>query len=327
MDIFNELEKLKVDGNAVKILSTLERDVYLKLNEVLENIGGKWDKGKRLHIFDYCPKDVIHFILNSRTLPPKNPHAYFPTPAAVIQDIIAYLLPIHPDMTFLESSAGTGHIITELRNANHLNHVTAFEIDEFRVEHLKTFNNVEVIKGDFLLANIDKTFDVAIINPPFSVAGNSTCFVDHVYKTFDCLNWRGKLGAVLPVNWLTSNTKKLKEFREWVYQHGKYYILPKDAFKESGTLTSTCVIIIDKEDQQLIEKPYANYKNYFFYILEIYRNNDHMMFDLFNAARGSREKIWQAYEVLIDYIRKHEEFLPMKPEWKDHLIDEFLNDI
>jgi methylase of polypeptide subunit release factors len=327
MDLFTELSELRVVDNSVEILHELDRSSYLKLNEILINIGGKWDKSKGRHVFDYCPRNVIDFILTSRELPPKNPYAYFPTPESVITDMVAHLLPIYPNMTFLESSAGTGHIINCLRKLNHLNHVTAFEIDRFRAAHLAKLSNVSVVTADFLTSTLDKKFDVAIINPPFSVEGNATCFVDHVQHTYNMLDEHGKMAAVLPVNWLTASTKKLKAFREWVYLHGKYYILPKNTFKESGTLISTCIIVIDKEDLSLIDKPYANYKNYFFHLLEIYRNNDNTIYELFKSARSSREKIWHAYEVLIDHIRKDGEFLPVLPEWKDSLIDEFLNDV
>jgi hypothetical protein len=235
-------------------------------------------------------------------------------------------------MEMLESSAGTGHIIKYLRDAGYNGPVTAFEIDEFKAANLKNIPNISVRNEDFLSSDITAEFDIAIINPPFSVEGNANCFVEHVQKTHKLLKAKGKMASVLPTNWLHSNIKKLKTFREWLYQHGKYYMLDKEAFKESGTLIQTCVIIIDKADP--ITEPYANYRNHSFYLVGMYKDNESNFYTLFDTLRTkirndkfSRDEIWAAYEKVIDFIRSHELFLPWLDEWKELVIEDFIQEV
>jgi hypothetical protein len=55
-DVLAVLAECSTDGNVLYLPSIqLERKLYVSVNKCLANIGGKWFRSKKGHVFDYDP--------------------------------------------------------------------------------------------------------------------------------------------------------------------------------------------------------------------------------------------------------------------------------
>ena len=326
--MFDLLELVEVDGCVAKLSKQLERADYLKVAQVLEIIGGKWNSKLKGHLFSYNPQEAIQQILDTKTIPPKNPYAFFPTPNNLIEDMLAIsnLNNFFPsEAVILESSIGDGAIARFLRNSGYKNKVVGYEVDSFRASIARKIENVVVFEEDFLKADITESFDYALINPPFSLDGNPKAYIDFVYKTWDCIRTGGKLVAVIPSGFLNGGIKKVNEFKEFVHEHGIYYENPKEAFKASGTLVSTCLICLEKRSTQeldeLFNKSYSGYPNFFIYLLITVLDSDYKLYHeaikLKNIADHSEFclQVRRIVVQLVELVRKDEGWMPFREEW------------
>lgn len=149
---------------------------------------------------------------------------FFPTPRSVVERIIARLdLPAGGH--WLEPSAGDGAIIraAQPRAAAIW---TAVELrEECRARLTATVGHV--IIGDFLSITLGRSFDVAILNPPFVQALR---FVDR------CLAIAGTVIALLRLNWLET-----QEREPFLRRHTPdVYVLPdRPSFTGDGATDAT----------------------------------------------------------------------------------------
>ncbi len=75
------LASMRVDGQVVlPYAEKLDRDAYLRLNKVLEALGGKWKRGKG-HVFDGDPSERIEAAVatGSYACPKLSGFDFFPT--------------------------------------------------------------------------------------------------------------------------------------------------------------------------------------------------------------------------------------------------------
>lgn len=330
------VKKAYFENNVLKIDVQLEREDYVSYNNVLERFGGKWNKKAGGHIFDGNPKPYIDLYLETGELPDKNPLAFFFTPDHVIETIFSELGSHigYKSLSYLEPSAGTGSIVSKLIEEGSED-ITAVELDPYRFKILQNkHGNLNLINDDFLTARIEKKFDVVIMNPPFSVDGNSTCYIDHIYKAYSVLNDGGVLASVVPVGWLTSNIKKQKAFREWVYENGYYFRLDEKSFKESGTLVGCAIVIVEKlhqkEYERLCREEVYGYLNHFVYQISLnadcsssFYNKKLELHKKLEAGLDVSPEVKNIYLQVVDEMRKNGEFVLIKEEWLDWLVDEF----
>lgn len=322
-----------------KIDLELDREIYVKYNDILTRFGGKWSKKAGGHIFDGDVEEYINLYLETGALPDKNPLAFFFTPDSVIDAIFAELSSYvsYSSLSYLEPSAGTGSIVSRLLLAGSEN-ITAIELDPYRFKILeRKFPDLNLIQDDFLIREFDKKYDIIVMNPPFSVDGNSTCYIDHIYKAHSLLDIGGKLACVVPVGWLTSGIKKQKQFREWVYDNGYYFRLDEKSFKESGTLVGCAIIIVEKftecDYENLYKAEHQGYLNWFVYSLCLNADCDKKFYEKKLQLHKEIEKgldisseIGQIYLEVVSNMRKNAEFMPVKEEWLDWLVKEFIKE-
>lgn len=336
--MFDLLELVEVDGCVAKLSKQLERADYLKVAEVLEILGGKWTPKVKGHVFSYNPSEAIQQILETRTIPPKNPYAFFPTPDNLIADMlsISNLNNFFPSQAVvLESSIGDGAIARYLRKEGFNNRVVGYEVDSFRAGIARKIENVQVFEEDFLTAEVGEKFDYALINPPFSLDGNPKAYIDFVYKTWNCLKQGGRLVAVIPSGFLNSGIKKVLEFKEFVHEHGIYYRNPKEAFKSSGTLVDTCLICLEKRSLEeldgLFDKPYSGYPNFFVYMLQVILDSDYKLYHQALKLKASADHHDFSLQVerlvleLVELAIRNEGWMPFRKEWIPHFIEEIKN--
>ena len=159
---------------------------------------------------------------------------YFPTPDSVIAQMIAEA-EIEDDMRVLEPSAGDGRIIRAVKSAWPEIDIRGYEIDPDRAKE------AGVRCFDFMQAYAEPTYDRILMNPPFSHGR----WHQHVLHAWDMLLPGGRLVAVIPFG---SVREKYAERWNTIYREGfvNEITVPKGAFKESGTMIETRILVLEK---------------------------------------------------------------------------------
>ena len=88
----------------------LDRKIYLAVNKVLENLGGKWNRKQKAHVFESDISDRIdNVLLTGSVVDPKKEFQFFETPPELAKRLVE-MANIQPLETVLEPSAGKGAI-------------------------------------------------------------------------------------------------------------------------------------------------------------------------------------------------------------------------
>lgn len=239
------VSRLERDGNAVRITDgQLDRKQYLSLNDVLEAMGGKWNKKAKAHVFDSDPSAAIDSVLLTGEIStPKSiqqEFGYFPTPPAVVDALIELAEP-REGMRALEPSAGKGAIAFRLVEEGM--NVDCVEILSENVDHLiKAASMLNVIMTDFLNVAARREYDRVVMNPPFAKQQD----IDHVLHALKFVKEGGRLVSVMSSGVMFRENKKTKEFRAYIDSLGGYFQPVEDgAFKESGTMVRTVILRVD----------------------------------------------------------------------------------
>jgi 16S rRNA G1207 methylase RsmC len=95
-------------------------------------------------------------------------------------------------------------------------------------------------QGDFLDFKPEVPFDFVAMNPPFSRQQD----IDHTLHAFGMLAPGGTLVGIVSESAMFRSTAKSNRFRDLVTQFGETEKLPADAFKESGTMVQTRMVML-----------------------------------------------------------------------------------
>lgn len=169
---------------------------------------------------------------------------YFPTPADIVDDLVASAL-VGAGMCVLEPSAGKGNIITGLLNAGA--HVKAIEVNATLIGLLEmkfAGSPVETEQCDFLEVR-PFSVDRVVMNPPFENGQD----IDHVRHAYQFLRNGGRLVAIMSAGAFYREDAKATAFRQWLKGVGGREVgeLPAGTFyHEAGTNVVTRMILIDK---------------------------------------------------------------------------------
>jgi methylase of polypeptide subunit release factors len=149
---------------------------------------------------------------------------YYPTPAKVVETVIADLYPIKGQKV-LEPSCGCGRFMDALRKAGA--DVYGIEVDARRAAETRAKGH-SVLLANFLETVPTPIYDRVVMNPPFY----GKHYAKHVEHALKFLNPGGVLTAILPA------TAR--------YDHGlldgRWSDLPVGSFSESGTNTNTTIL-------------------------------------------------------------------------------------
>ena len=252
LDVLEVLNAGTLDGNQYRLPDrTLDRKLYLRVNAVLSELGGKWNRTAKAHLFDGDPVAALSKVLSSAEIVRKRDYGYFPTPAQLAR-IVVERLDVQPWNRVLEPSAGHGSLVNEVHLAalhgmfRDIFHITAVEILPELAGKISMHGHADaVVCGDFLREinpETHGTFDRIIMNPPF---GNKQ-ELEHVLHALTFLNPGGRLVAILPTSVQFATDRKTTYFRS-VYESENHEILPNldHSFRESGTDVSTLTLVID----------------------------------------------------------------------------------
>jgi len=250
--VLKVLSTVEINGTDVKITEQLDRKLYLSVNEVLDRIGGKWNKKAKAHVFNEDPTDKLNAVIECGVLEPKVKTGYFLTPPALVARMIE-LAELNRKHLILEPSAGQGHICDGVCDELHLPAKDALlmccEIlpdnrkilkdKGYSLEDLEFFGFAEEI------LKTSSCFDRILMNPPFEAQSD----LSHVTTAFNLLRKGGVLVAIMSKGVMFRENKKTVAFRESILD--EYAVLlednPDGAFKESGTMVNSVMIKLVKE--------------------------------------------------------------------------------
>jgi phospholipid N-methyltransferase len=245
------LQACTVEGTIIKLpADQLDRKVYLDTKKKLEHIGGKWKGGKTFgFVFDHDPTELLEQIANGEDRNLKKETQFFPTPKEVVELMLSKVS-IMAHTCILEPSAGRGAIIEGIiEHCKPFGSIHAVEKDPLHRTFLKRqidetwYTQVNLDEcTDFLEYKIPEFISVILANPPF----NKNQDIDHIIKMYDGLN-HGTIVTLASKHWEISDNKKERFFRKWLKVVGAE-VTPIDqgAFKESGTMIATNLIVIKK---------------------------------------------------------------------------------
>ena len=174
----------------LRLTAQLDRKLYVKVNKILEILGGKWNRSTKGHIFVTDPRPQMEQVEAGAV--ESELWDFFETPADVA-DRMAELAEIEPRMQVLEPSAGEGRLIRAILKAQPLSALVWYELNEGRVEHLLAQDYGYGYRADFL--DTWRKADRIVMNPPWSKGQDRK----HLLHAWDCLNEGGILVAAVTV--------------------------------------------------------------------------------------------------------------------------------
>lgn len=244
-EVLGVIGRAKVEGNQLFLTGQLDRNLYQRTDKVLQAAGGKWNRGKKAHVFESCAEGRIEQMLNTGDIIVPQDFGYFPTPPNVVEMLID-LADIELGHFCLEPSAGQGAIALEVAaKSGNCQMVELLESNYLKLFEL--FSNHKeytwlAVNKDFLTMEMPANFDRVVMNPPFEKQAD----IKHVLHAFKFLKPGGRLVSVMSASVKFRDNKLTKEFREFVKQHGgTIEELPAGSFKASGTMVNTVVVVID----------------------------------------------------------------------------------
>jgi len=247
----------------------LERKLYMRVNKVLENFGGKWNRKHGGHLFndDAAQAAVEMASATGEWTDKKQQLGFFETPDKLAARLVelARLAHWHPEGTpegwqpqewndddqrpwILEPSAGRGRLIEAIRNVWTHATVGAYEIDEThknylgsRTQWVRFMDFLDAIPPSFNSG--DRGYDFVLMNPPF----RNQADVDHVLHAWKFVRPGGRLVAIMSPSWTFRTNRKSLDFAEFVAsQRNWIHHVEAGAFAESGTQISTRILVLQK---------------------------------------------------------------------------------
>lgn len=232
------LSRVTVEGNVIFLTcGQLDRKQYLAVNEILETMGGKWNRKEKGHIFLEDPTEKLEQVLLLGEIIPPKKNGYFPTPPDVARRLIE-LAEIRTGSSVLEPSAGQGGIADYFPNYCHPDCIELLPENVAVLER----KGYRVQQCDFLSVEALPIYDRIVMNPPFELQQD----IDHVRHAWEFIRPGGRLVSVMSSGVLFRENRKTIEFRNLIEENGYFERLPMDSFKESGTGVNTCIVVIDK---------------------------------------------------------------------------------
>ena len=135
---------------------------------------------------------------------------YFTTNQQLQEKVVEFIL--NEPTKILEPSIGRGDLVSCIQNKLPNIVVNMYEIDK-SIVLLKNIAREEVIYGDFMKKNIDKSYKTIVGNPPYVKTKQGNLYIDFTEKCYHLLEENGELIFIVPSDFfkLTSAAKLLNE--------------------------------------------------------------------------------------------------------------------
>jgi 16S rRNA G966 N2-methylase RsmD len=241
-EVIMALDNCEIKGNKVT-MPPMPRGLYNKVNDALENMGGKWVRKEKAHVFEDDPNEIFEMVINTGEVADlKKDFNFFATPDLLAKRLVD-LAEINENHLVLEPSAGKGNILKHF--PNHSNS-TAIELNIDNFTSLKeNFPTVNMVCCDFtaLFPNEEELYDRVVMNPPFKQQRD----LQHVMHAMTFLKEGGILVAVVSESAFFRTNILTVSFRRFLEDYNAEIIdLEQGAFKESGTNVKTRIIKLSK---------------------------------------------------------------------------------
>ncbi|MDR1190067.1 MAG: RsmD family RNA methyltransferase [Verrucomicrobiales bacterium] len=219
----------------------LDRTLYLEVNKVLTDAGGKWNRKAKAHLFARDPREALQkFLVTGESVNLKKEAQAFYSPPAVAQRVVE--LARVKDCRVLEPSAGEGALVKECFRQGAIG-VHAIEYDKVSVQVLGALEvsstyPLTVCQCDFLTLKPADKYERIVMNPPFT----RNAWKKHLCHALN--NWlpkNGMLSCVVPD--VASQISELLEPLGFYYE---IFPLPAGSFKASGTMINTAIVVVHK---------------------------------------------------------------------------------
>lgn len=245
----------------------LDRADYEAIKPYLMVMGCVWNRKKATHIFQ-DGTEMFDLVCASGILPELNPFAYYPTPKPAVDRLWAYVSDNYD--TMLEPSAGGGAIALE--GIQRGLQVDCIEIDPINVARLKKLGLNVIHQGDCLRHVPNKRYDIAVMNPPFTIDGDRYHYMKHILYALSCVDY--EVLSIVPAGFLTDHSNQMMYYKSILYQHAVCYEeLPAKTFKSSGTAVATGILEIKKRSTNYAVQPYNGWASYNSWLIKLYIDN------------------------------------------------------
>jgi hypothetical protein len=242
MEVLEVLNQCKINDNIVTLPDIqLDRKLYQDVARKIELIGGKWNRKFKGFLFPENPTNLFADICNGDNRNIKKEFQFFATPAELAEELCSYI-PANA-ISALEPSAGRGAIVQAINKNRPDITICYCELMELNRKQFK--GNAILLDDDFLKADFSdfEKFDVVIANPPFSKNQD----IDHFVKMLTVCKEGGRIISIMSKHWQFSQNKKERLFRELLeLKNAQIIDIEAGAFKESGTNTAACIVVLDK---------------------------------------------------------------------------------
>lgn len=243
-EILKILDRCEIKGNIIFLPQMqLDRKTYREVNKHLENLGSKWNRKVKGHIFDSDPTDSFeNMLLTGETTDLKKEFQFFETPPELAKKMVEMAELKKTDMV-LEPSAGLGAIVKHIENGRlFFNDINQNFVDSLAYDLMVAGKDIFSQGCQNFLKTNDK-FDKIIMNPPFTKQQD----VDHILHAYSLLNPGGILVSIVSEGPFFRENKKSMAFREFLAENSAEIIKnPEGTFKASETMVSTRIIKIRK---------------------------------------------------------------------------------
>lgn len=241
------LLKCKIEGNTLFLPNIKEGPLpnYNDVRKALLNAGATYKRNT--FVFPSDAQPFIDRLTGGESVNVKKEFQFFATPAKLADRLVGLAkLNEHDGRGFgsiLEPSAGQGAIVKAIHEATGGTSVIGYELMDVNRDILKKIKGLNIIGDDFLKADESSKYDYIIANPPFSKNQD----IDHIRKMYAVCEGGGRIVTIASRHWQFSKNNKETQFREWLEDLGAQIIdLDKGEFQESGTMATSCIIVIDK---------------------------------------------------------------------------------
>ncbi len=173
--VLDVLSRCRVEGDTLFLPDVqLDRKLYVAVNKVLENMGGKWNRKARGHVFEVGdPAEMLEVVLLTHEVRDlKKEFQFFPTPKPIIDRLceLAELDTIGPATVVMEPSCGDGRMADAILEY-HPGGLVCYELNTdmekflsgkpYSVEYI---DFMEVTRDELGALGVDRV----VMNPPFT---------------------------------------------------------------------------------------------------------------------------------------------------------------
>lgn len=244
-DVMGVLRRSQLTHDRVQLpKEILPRPLYIRVNQILEAAGGRWDRKAKAHVFPHDPRPVLGIAVESGAISftdRKQEYQQFFTPPGLAARVVEEA-EVARGMSVLEPSAGAGALAGPVSSLGA--RLTCVEIDPELAEALRRRGYSPVHTADFLQWQNFGLFDRVVMNPPFTRNQD----IQHVSHAFAMLKGGGRLVSIMSPHFTFASDHASLAFREMVTKHGFWKKLPDCAFAESGTNVNTVLVVLDKPE-------------------------------------------------------------------------------